>query len=209
MEQAGSGLEKIVAQSLRQAPPADAPLMAWPVVCGSAVAERTRALSFEDGVLRVEVADVGWKSELQALAPRYVATINKYTVQTVRKIEFVIARPLTFLMKVTEKDVAYVADLANLELTAEERTGMLRDLNSILEYIDRLNELDTSDVPPMAQVSDRYGVDDSKQGSERFAYANREDILEGLRKSLPHEEALANAPDADEQFFQVPKVIER
>jgi aspartyl-tRNA(Asn)/glutamyl-tRNA(Gln) amidotransferase subunit C len=112
-------------------------------------------------------------------------------------------------MKVTDKDVAYVADLANLELTEEERTGMLRDLNSILEYVDRLNELDTSDVPPMAQVSDRYGVDETKQGSDRFAYASREDVLEGLRNSLPHEEALANAPDADEEFFQVPKVIER
>jgi len=112
-------------------------------------------------------------------------------------------------MKVTEQDVAYVADLANLDLTDEERSGMLRDLNSILEYIDRLNELDTSDVPPMAQVSDRYGVDESKQGSERFAYASREDILEGLRKSLPPQEALANAPDADEDFFRVPKVIER
>ena len=112
-------------------------------------------------------------------------------------------------MKVTDKDVAYVADLANLELTEEERVGMLRDLNSILEYIDRLNELDTSDVPPMAQVSDRYGIDQSKQGSERFAYANREDILEGLRKSLPHREALRNAPDVDEDFFRVPKVIER
>ena len=112
-------------------------------------------------------------------------------------------------MKVTEKNVAYVAGLANLELTEEERTGMLRDLNSILEYIDRLNELDTSDIPPMAQVSDRYGVDDSKQGSARFAYASREDVVEGLRKSLPHAEALANAPDADEEFFRVPKVIER
>jgi aspartyl-tRNA(Asn)/glutamyl-tRNA(Gln) amidotransferase subunit C len=112
-------------------------------------------------------------------------------------------------MKVTDKDVAYVADLANLELTEEERTGMLRDLNSILEYVDRLNELDTSNVPPMAQVSDRYGVDETKQGSERFAYANREDVLEGLRKSLPHAEALANAPDADQDFFRVPKVIER
>lgn len=112
-------------------------------------------------------------------------------------------------MKVTEKDVAYVADLANLELSAEESAGMLRDLNSILGYVDRLRELDTSKVPPMAQVSDRYRVDESKQGSERFAYANREDIFEGLRKSLPHEEALANAPDADEHFFQVPKVIER
>jgi aspartyl-tRNA(Asn)/glutamyl-tRNA(Gln) amidotransferase subunit C len=112
-------------------------------------------------------------------------------------------------MKVTDKDVSYVAELANLELTEDERKGMLRDLNSILEYIDRLNELDTSQVPPMAQVSDRYGVDQSKQGSDRFSYASREDVLDGLRKSLPHDEALANAPDADEHFFRVPKVIER
>jgi aspartyl-tRNA(Asn)/glutamyl-tRNA(Gln) amidotransferase subunit C len=112
-------------------------------------------------------------------------------------------------MKVTEQDVAYVAELANLDLTDEERRGMLRDLNCILDYVDRLNELDTSDVPPMAQVSDRYGVDESGQESDRFAYALRDDILEGLRKSLPHEEALANAPDADEDFFRVPKVIER
>lgn len=112
-------------------------------------------------------------------------------------------------MKVTEKDVTYVADLANLELSADERAGMVRDLNSILDYIDRLNELDTSNVEPMAQVSDRYGVDKSKQGSERFAYANREDVVEGLRKSLSQEAALANAPDTDGTFFRVPKVIER
>jgi len=112
-------------------------------------------------------------------------------------------------MKVTEKDVAHVADLANLELTADERARMVRDLNSILGHIDSLNELDTSNVPPMAQVSDRYGVDESKQGSERFAYASREDILEGLRKSLPQKVALANAPDSDGMFFEVPKVIER
>ncbi len=112
-------------------------------------------------------------------------------------------------MKVTEKDVAYVADLGNLELTAEERVRMVRDLNSILGHIDSLNELDTTNVPPMAQVSDRYGVDQSKQGSERFAYASREDVLEGLRKSLPHDVALQNAPDSDGTFFKVPKVIER
>jgi predicted nucleic acid-binding Zn ribbon protein len=93
VQQVSNGLEKIVAQSLRQSPAADAPLLAWPVVCGSAVAERTRALSFDDGVLRVQVADAGWKSELQALAARYVATINKYTPVTVSKIEFVIVRP--------------------------------------------------------------------------------------------------------------------
>jgi aspartyl-tRNA(Asn)/glutamyl-tRNA(Gln) amidotransferase subunit C len=112
-------------------------------------------------------------------------------------------------MKVTEKDVTYVADLANLELTADERARMVRDLNSILGYIDRLNELDTASVPPMAQVSDRYGLDPSKQGSERFAYASREDVHQGLRKSLPHEEALRNAPESDGIFFKVPKVIER
>jgi hypothetical protein len=90
MEQAGAGLEKIVAQSLRQAPSAEAPILAWPLVCGSTVAERTRALHFEDGVLRVAVADAGWKSELQILAPRYLATMNRYIAQTVRRIEFVI-----------------------------------------------------------------------------------------------------------------------
>ena len=110
-------------------------------------------------------------------------------------------------MKVTEQDVAYVAELANLDLRDKERSAMLRDLNSILDYIDRLNELDTADVPPMAQVS--YEADRAKQGSERFAYARRADIVAGLRKSLPRGEALANAPDADEEFFRVPKVIER
>ena len=112
-------------------------------------------------------------------------------------------------MKVTDKDVSYVADLANLELSEDERTRMVRDLNSILGHVESLNELDTKDVPPMAQVSDRYGLDESKQGSDRFAYASRDDIHEGLRKSLPHDVALVNAPDSDGTFLKVPKVIER
>lgn len=103
-------------------------------------------------------------------------------------------------MKVTEKDVAYVADLANLDLTADERSRMLHDLNSILDYIDRLNELNTDDVAAMAQVSDRYGADD---------FAAREDVRYGLRESLSQEAALKNAPEADGTFFEVPKVIER
>jgi aspartyl-tRNA(Asn)/glutamyl-tRNA(Gln) amidotransferase subunit C len=112
-------------------------------------------------------------------------------------------------MKVTEKDVSYVADLANLELSAEERRGMVRDLNSILGYIDRLNELDTSNVEPMEQVSNLFVSDEAKAGDERFAYASREDILHGLRASLSQEVALANAPDGDGTFFRVPKVIEK
>jgi aspartyl-tRNA(Asn)/glutamyl-tRNA(Gln) amidotransferase subunit C len=112
-------------------------------------------------------------------------------------------------MKVSEKDVSYVAELANLELTAVERGRMLRDLNSILEYVGRLSELNTDNVEPMAQVSDRYGVGVVRQGSERFAYAAREDVKEGLRPSLPHDEAVKNAPETDGTFFVVPKVIER
>jgi aspartyl-tRNA(Asn)/glutamyl-tRNA(Gln) amidotransferase subunit C len=112
-------------------------------------------------------------------------------------------------MKISDTDVRYVADLANLELTEDERAHMQRDLNTIVEYMGSLSELQTDDVAPMAQVSDRYGVNESLQGSERFAYAQREDIVEGLRKSLPHDVALVNAPDADENFFKVPKVIER
>ena len=109
-------------------------------------------------------------------------------------------------MKVTEKDVAVVADLANLELTQAERERMLKDLNSILEYIDTLNELDTTDVPPMAQTADRFGTDASKTGSARFAHVMREDRA---GRCLPREAALANAPETDGTFFKVPKVIER
>jgi aspartyl-tRNA(Asn)/glutamyl-tRNA(Gln) amidotransferase subunit C len=112
-------------------------------------------------------------------------------------------------MKVSESDVLHVAELANLELTPEERAHMVRDLNSILEYVDRLNQLDTTDVPPMAQVSDRYAMDKAKNGSERFAYVVRDDILHGLRPSLERREALKNAPESDGTFFKVPKVIER
>ena len=92
MQQANIGLERIVVQSLRQAPASEAPLLAWPLVCGSGVSDRTRATKFDDGVLTVEVSGLGWKHELQSLAPRYVAAINRYTTATVLRIEFVIVR---------------------------------------------------------------------------------------------------------------------
>jgi aspartyl-tRNA(Asn)/glutamyl-tRNA(Gln) amidotransferase subunit C len=106
-------------------------------------------------------------------------------------------------MKVTGEDVAHVAVLANLELTEAERGFLLRDLNSILDYIDRLSQLDTTGVPPMSQVSE------SKTWSARFSHAGREDVPEGLRESLPRDLALQNAPDSDGTFFKVPKVIEK
>jgi aspartyl-tRNA(Asn)/glutamyl-tRNA(Gln) amidotransferase subunit C len=98
-------------------------------------------------------------------------------------------------MKVAAKDVAHIADLANLQLGDEEQSCLLRDLNSILDYIDKLNELDTANVPPMSQAS---RLD-----------ASRDDDLHGLRESLPHEVVLQKAPDSDGTFFKVPKVIER
>jgi aspartyl-tRNA(Asn)/glutamyl-tRNA(Gln) amidotransferase subunit C len=105
---------------------------------------------------------------------------------------------------VSEKDVAYVADLAHLELTEAESARMLRDLNSILGYIERLNELDTSGVEPMAQVSTRYAQEDDP--GKAFAYAMRPDEL---IPCLLHDEAMRNAPKTDGTFFKVPKVIER
>jgi aspartyl-tRNA(Asn)/glutamyl-tRNA(Gln) amidotransferase subunit C len=107
-------------------------------------------------------------------------------------------------MKVTEKDVSYVADLANLELTDQERQRMLKDLNSILDYIDRLNELDTSNVPPMAQVSAGVGQLDPLTAGN--VSAGREDVPVPC---LPHADAMKNAPETDGDFFKVPRVIEK
>ena len=97
---------------------------------------------------------------------------------------------------VTEKDVSYVAELANLELTPEERTRMLKDLNSILGYIDRLNELDTSNVEPMAQV-----LFDAEETATL-----REDHE---RPTLTNAEAVGNAPVTSGGYYKVPRVIER
>jgi hypothetical protein len=80
----------MLAKALHLAPPNESALLAWPVACGSAVADRTRALSFSDGILRVEVADAGWRRELASLAPRYLALINKYSATSVKRIEFLV-----------------------------------------------------------------------------------------------------------------------
>jgi aspartyl-tRNA(Asn)/glutamyl-tRNA(Gln) amidotransferase subunit C len=105
-------------------------------------------------------------------------------------------------MKVTDQDVSYVADLANLRLTDAERARMVRDLSAILGYIDHLNELDTKNVT-LTQVPTLSGE------SGDLSYSWRDDIREGLRRSLPHDEALQNAPESDGTFFKVPKVIEK
>jgi aspartyl-tRNA(Asn)/glutamyl-tRNA(Gln) amidotransferase subunit C len=97
-------------------------------------------------------------------------------------------------MKVREQDVQYVADLANLELTPAERQQYIRDLNSILEYVEVLNELDTAGVEPFRSAAMVETV------------LLREDEL---NPGLMHDSALMNAPQTDGIFFQVPKVIEK
>lgn len=108
-------------------------------------------------------------------------------------------------MKVTANDVSYVAELANLELGPDEAARMVKDLNSILDYMDILSELDTTSIEPMAQVQDAL----SPGHDQAEPAASREDVLHGLRESLSPAAALGEAPMADGTYFRVPKVIER
>lgn len=89
MERAVSGLKKIVLDAIRQSRHGDAPLLAWPVIVGRAIAAQTKALDFSEGVLRVEVPDKNWRAELAAFAPQYIAAYQP--VAKVESIEFVVA----------------------------------------------------------------------------------------------------------------------
>ena len=99
-------------------------------------------------------------------------------------------------MKLTEQEVRYVADLANLNLTADEVGRMRADLESILGYMDKLNEADTAGVAPMTQVL--YPAEETA--------TLRPDRV---RAPLGSEAALASAPQAGAGYFKIPKVIER
>ncbi|HEV2493676.1 MAG TPA: Asp-tRNA(Asn)/Glu-tRNA(Gln) amidotransferase subunit GatC [Terriglobia bacterium] len=99
-------------------------------------------------------------------------------------------------MALTEEHVRYVAELAHLELTDDEVRKFLPQLRSILEYVDKLNQLDTSRVEPMAQVT--------SGGAENPAW--RDDQPE---RTFSTDEALANAPEPGAGHFKVPQVIER
>ena len=102
---------------------------------------------------------------------------------------------------VTIDEVRRVAELANLELTAEEEPRMQRDLSAVLGYIAELNELDTAEVPPMAQVGEVLGGELFLSGETL-----RPDIVV---PSIDRAEVMASAPETDGRFFKVPKVIER
>jgi aspartyl-tRNA(Asn)/glutamyl-tRNA(Gln) amidotransferase subunit C len=100
--------------------------------------------------------------------------------------------------KVTVEEVERVAELAHLELAAEEKPAMVRDLNAILDYVAELNELDTTGVAPLAQVTELEGAGGmgGLRADERVPSLDRGDVM-------------AQAPETDGTFFKVPKVIER
>ena len=97
-----------------------------------------------------------------------------------------------FQMKITRKEVEHVAKLARLALKEEEIETFTLQLSNILTYVDKLNELDTTDVDPTSHVL-------------RVKNVLRDDEV---KKSIDREKVLGNAPDRTEEFFRVPKVIE-
>jgi aspartyl-tRNA(Asn)/glutamyl-tRNA(Gln) amidotransferase subunit C len=94
-------------------------------------------------------------------------------------------------MSVTRENVAYIAELARLRFTEPEQDKMTNELNTILQYIEKLNEIDTEGVEPLSSIHDPINV-------------LRADVE---KTSLSNAEALKNAPDKQDRFFKVPKVI--
>ncbi|MBI4892819.1 MAG: Asp-tRNA(Asn)/Glu-tRNA(Gln) amidotransferase subunit GatC [Acidobacteria bacterium] len=99
-------------------------------------------------------------------------------------------------MKITEQEVRYVAGLAHLQLTEQEVGRMAHDLDEILTHVEKLNEIDTAGVAPMAQVLYQ-------------AESNATLRPDTPGATLPNETALANAPLSGSGQFKVPRVIER
>jgi len=105
-------------------------------------------------------------------------------------------------MKITREEVLHVAELAHLELNESEIESFARHLESILTYSEKLNELDTDGVEPMAQVVPPGGAREGQSGGTPL----REDVVEPCAVIG---EVLAGAPDPEPPYFRVPKVIER
>ena len=98
-------------------------------------------------------------------------------------------------MPITRADVEKIADLARLELTAGETDSFTQQLGSILSYIEKLNEIDTTGVEPMSHC--RTAVEDLTE-------VGRDDVV---RPGIGQEAATANAPDREAGFFKVPRII--
>ena len=94
-------------------------------------------------------------------------------------------------MSISIEEVRYIASLARLNISEEEESALADQMNAILEYMEKLNELDTSTIPPLSHVLDVQNVYRADAAVQRIS----------------HDEAMKNAPDADSDYFRVPKVI--
>ena len=95
-------------------------------------------------------------------------------------------------MAISKKEVEYVADLARLQFSDDEKERLSGEMSKILDYMETLEEVDTTNVEPLEHVIE-------------LEYRFRDDKAD---EPLSHEDALKNAPDADTDYFRVPRVIE-
>jgi aspartyl-tRNA(Asn)/glutamyl-tRNA(Gln) amidotransferase subunit C len=96
-------------------------------------------------------------------------------------------------MIINEETIERIAHLARLELNAQEKQDMIKDMTQILGFMDKLNEIDTTGVEPLVYMTDAANV-------------LREDVV---KQEITHREALLNAPKHDKDYFLVAKVIEK
>ncbi|MBK0380899.1 Asp-tRNA(Asn)/Glu-tRNA(Gln) amidotransferase subunit GatC [Mucilaginibacter segetis] len=96
-------------------------------------------------------------------------------------------------MTIDEKTVDKIAHLARLELADAEKQEMIKDMNKILGFMDKLNEVDTAGVEPLVYMTEEVNV-------------LREDVV---KQDITTEEALKNAPEHDDKYFLVAKVINK
>jgi aspartyl-tRNA(Asn)/glutamyl-tRNA(Gln) amidotransferase subunit C len=98
-------------------------------------------------------------------------------------------------MSITRKDVEKIAELSRLETTPEEADLLAGQLSAILSYIEKLNEIDTTDIEPMSHCA---------SAENDFEYTKRDDEV---GPSLGQGVAVENAPDSERGYFKVPRVI--
>ncbi len=90
MEHVRQTLQQLLVDVVRRAPAEDVPLLAWPLACGSAVSEKTRALAFENGELVIQVPDAAWRAQLLTLAAEYLRQLGEITGGRVDRLRFVV-----------------------------------------------------------------------------------------------------------------------
>ena len=91
MEHIRQALQQLVVDAVRRAPAENVPLLAWPLACGSAVSEKTRALSFANGELLVQVPDAAWRVQMLNLTGEYLQQLREITGGRVERLRFVLA----------------------------------------------------------------------------------------------------------------------